>query len=74
MVRLVYLASFVMVMTTAAGLIWLNLLNRFLKDIGEPIPMAGPLSALLAALVLGMVAYLIWTAKSVTAEAHSHRS
>jgi len=64
--RLVYLASFVLVMTTAAGLIWLNLLNRLLSDAGSPIPMAGLLSAVLATLITAMVIYMIRTARHAT--------
>lgn len=68
MTRVVYLASFVLVMTTAAGLVWLNLLNTFLAEAGSPIPMAGAASALLAALVISMVACMIRTARHAAAE------
>ncbi len=66
--RVVYLASLILVMTTAAGLVWLNLLNRFLTEAGNPIPMAGLASAVLGALVMSMVAYMIRTAKHAAAE------
>ncbi len=69
--RLVYLASLVLVMTTAAGLVWLNLLNRFLTDAGSPIPMAGLLSVVLAVLVISTIVYMIRTAKNAAVQVAS---
>jgi len=69
--RLVYMACLVLVMTTTAGLVWLHLLNRFLAEAGNPIPMAGLLSVVLATLVISMVAYMIRTAKNATFRAQS---
>lgn len=69
--RLVYMASFILVMTTTAGLVWLNLLNKFLAEAGNPIPMAGLLSVVLATLVISMVVYMIRTAKNATLAAQS---
>lgn len=62
--RLVYIASALLLVTTAAGLLWLNLLNYFLKEVGSEIPFAGPLSALLAVLVIGTCVHMIRTARA----------
>jgi hypothetical protein len=62
--RLVYVASVLLVVTTAAGLLWLNLLNYFLKQAGNGIPLAGPLSVVLGLLVVSTCVHMIRAARA----------
>jgi hypothetical protein len=62
--RLVYIASALLMVTTAAGLLWLNLLNHFLKEAGKGIPLAGPLSVVLGLLVISTCVHMIRAARA----------
>lgn len=62
--RLVYIASVLLMVSTAAGLLWLNLLNLFLKQAGNEIPLAGPLSVVLGLLVIGTCVHMIRAARA----------
>lgn len=62
--RLIYIASILLMVSTAAGLLWLNLLNHFLKQAGNGIPLAGPLSVLLGLLVISTCVHMIRAARA----------
>jgi len=62
--RLIYIASTLLMVTTAAGLLWLNLLNYFLKQAGNGIPLAGPLSVVLGLLVISTCVHMVRAARA----------
>jgi len=62
--RLIYIASTLLMVTTAAGLLWLNLLNYFLKQVGNGIPFAGPLSVALGLLVISTCVHMVRAARA----------
>jgi len=62
--RLIYIASILLMVSTAAGLLWLNLLNHFLKQAGNGIPLAGPLSVALGLLVISTCVHMVRAARA----------